>query len=44
MNSIKQTISYKERLVQLNQVAIEQLQLLLKYSVKQIKKGKQINV
>ena len=41
---IKQNISSKERLVQLNQVAIEQLQLLLNYSVKQIKKGKQINV
>ncbi len=36
MNNIKQNISFEERLVQLNQVAIEQLQLLLNYAVKKL--------
>ena len=33
---IKQNISFKERLIQLNQVAIEQLKLLLNYSSKKL--------
>ena len=33
---IKQQMSSKERLIKLNEIAIEQLELLLKYSVKKL--------
>ena len=40
MHSLSKNISFEERLIRLNQVAIEQLKLLTNYTQKQLEKKK----